>query len=68
MRWRSAGTEGAERKGRGEMLRGTQMGLRGCSPLKSHLSQDLMRNQSSSSCGVSMISRHERQCLFSARA
>ena len=39
MRWRSAGTEGAEQKGRGEMLRGAQMGLRGCSPLKSCLSE-----------------------------
>lgn len=39
MRLRSTGTEGAERKGRGQMLRGAQMGLGGCSPLKSHLSE-----------------------------
>lgn len=39
MRWRSTGTAGAERKGWGEMLRGAQMGLGGCSPLKSHLSE-----------------------------
>lgn len=37
MRLRSAGTEG--QKGRGEMLRGAQMGLGGCSPSKSRLSE-----------------------------
>lgn len=37
MRLRGTGTEG--RKGRGEMLRGAQMGLGGCSPSKSHLSE-----------------------------
>lgn len=39
MRLHSAGTEDAERKGPGEMLRGAQMGLGGCSPLKSHLTE-----------------------------
>ena len=39
MRWRSAGAEGAGWKGRGEMLCGAQMVLRGCSPLKSCLGE-----------------------------
>ena len=51
----------------GDALRGAD-GAQGLLSFKVLSGRDLVRNQSSSSCGVGVISRCKKRCLFSASA